>query len=138
MIAEPLTRPTRHTTEFVWGWERAAACKYLRYELIKNAVLACINDSDSILLRTDASKQGVGGIYLQQQMDDWRLICCCSRRLSPAEINYCMSNLEGLAIIYVVTKFRLYLLCWPFKIMTDHCALCMLSKKTPHSPRLTR
>lgn len=43
-----------------------------------------------------------------------------------------------MAIIYTVTKFRHFLLGKPLEILTDHCALCVLNKRTPTSARLKR
>ena len=80
----------------------------------------------------------MAGILLQQQGAEWRLITCCSRRLSSAEENYGISDLEGLAVVYSVTKLRNYLLGKHFTILTDHCSLCALKKRVPNSPRLYR
>lgn len=75
---------------------------------------------------------------LQQQNNIWHVITCCSRRLSKAEENYGASELEGLALVYCVTKLRNYLLGKHFTILTDHCGLCNLKSRMPHSARLRR
>lgn len=46
--------------------------------------------------------------------------------------------MEGLAIVYATQKLRPYLLGKHFKIMVDHCALCVLNKRIPQSARLRR
>jgi len=138
LIAEPLTRMTRKTTEFKWGTEQDSAFRQLITALKQNATLAHFNHEDPIMLKTDASRQGVAGILLQRQNDDWKMVSCCSRRLSPSESNYGITDLEGLAIMYSVSKFRHYLLGKRFQILVDHCALCVLSKKAPNSARLKR
>lgn len=137
-ISEPLSRLTRKTEPFEWGVEQEKAFTTILYELKKNATLANLNETDPIVLKTDASRVGVAGILLQQQQNEWRLVSCCSRRLSPAENNYSVTELEGLAIIYSVNKLRHFLLGRHFTILTDHCALCVLNKKQPNNPKLRR
>jgi hypothetical protein len=90
------------------------------------------------MLKTDASKIGVAGLMLQQQKGDWKLVTCCSRKLTKYEENYGITHLEGLAIIYSVKKLRNYLLGKPFDVIVDHCALCVLNKNTPLNDRLRR
>ena len=90
------------------------------------------------MVKTDASKVGVAGMLLQKQLGEWKIISCCSRRLSQSESNYGITDLEGLAVIYAVTKFRHYILGKTFQILVDHCALCVLNKRMPTSARLRR
>lgn len=138
MIAEPLTDLTRKGKIFKWQTEQQRAYESIIDALKKNATLSHFNHKDPILVKTDASRKGAAGILLQKQGIDWKLICCCSRRLSASETNYGITDLEGLAVIYTVSKLRPYLLGKPFKIMVDHCALCVLNKRVPNSSRLKR
>lgn len=105
---------------------------------MSNATLAHYNHVDPIMLKTDASKVGVAGTLLQKQNNDWKIVTCCSRRMSSAEANYGITDMEGLAIVYATQKLRPYLLGKHFKIMVDHCALCVLNKRIPQSARLRR
>lgn len=138
MIVEPLTKLTKKKVTFTWGEEQKNAYSKIIEELMKNATLAHMNNEDPLLVKTDASRKGVAGLLLQKQDNEWRLITCCSRRLSTSELNYGITDLEGLAIVYTVTKLRPYLLGREFKILTDHCALCALNKSMPNSARLRR
>ena len=137
MLAEALTNLTRKGIEFVWADEQCKAYRSIINELGKNATLAHFNHHDPLLVKTDASRQGVAGI-LQKHDGDWRIITCCSRRLSDSEANYGITDLEGLAVIYTVTKPRTYILGKKFQILVDHCALCVLNKRNPNSARLRR
>lgn len=137
-LAEPLTTLTRKNVEFNWGESQKRAFKDLLGELKKNATLTHYDHSKPTLIKTDASRSGVAGMLLQKHEDDWKLITCCSRRLSTSEANYGITDLEGLAVVYTVTKLRPYLLGKSFKILVDHCALCVLNKRVPASARLRR
>lgn len=138
MLAEPLTKLTRKGIDFVWEDEQREAYDKIINELAKNATLAHFNHKDPVLVKTDASRKGIAGMLLQRQSDEWRLITCCSRRLSSSESNYGITDLEGLAVVYTVSKLRPYLLGKKFQILVDHCALCVLNKRTPASARLRR
>lgn len=138
IIAEPLTKMTRKGVAFQWNAEQEEAFRGILRELAKNATLLHFNHKDPIQVRTDASHKGVAGILLQKDGQDWKLVTCCSRRLTTSESNYGITDLEGLALIYSVTKFRPYLLGKRFQILVDHCALCVLNKRMPNSARLRR
>lgn len=137
-LAEPLFRLTRKNVDYEWEGEQEVAFEQLRNSLCKNIILANFNYSDPVALKTDASIQGVAGLLLQRQENEWRIITCCSRRLSRSKMNYGISDLEGLAIIYAVSKLRNYLLGRHFTIITDYSALRSLKSKMPNSPRLRR
>lgn len=137
-ISEPLTRLIRKNQPFVWEEEQKEAFRMLIATLAENATLAHFNHTDPLMLKTDASKYGIAAILLQQQDGDWKMITCCSRRLSSSEQNYGITHLEGLAIVYSVQKLRSYLLGKLFTIVTDHAALSVLGKGTTSNVRLRR
>ena len=56
-------------------------------------------------------------------------IAFASRKLSFAKKNYTTIEREGLAMVYVLHKFRNYLLGGHFKIFIDHSSLKYLVNK---------
>jgi len=80
--------------------------------------------SKDFVLETDASKQGLGAI-LSQFQDDSRLypLAYTSRSLSPSERNYAITELEILAIVWVMTHFRYHLYGHRVTVYTDHAAV---------------
>lgn len=138
IIAEPLLKLLKKNVPYNWADAQDEAFSRLIEALGQNACLAHFNNNNLVILKTDASKKGVAAILLQRQNGDWRIVCCCSRRLTNSESNYGITDLEGLAVIYSVTKFRCYLLGREFRIVVDHYALCALNSKLPSSPRLKR
>lgn len=109
-ISAPITLLMRKESKFEWTQEHQTAFDKLKSELCRGPVLAHFNHHDRLALKTDASYTGIAAILLQQQKGDWHLITCASRRLSGPEENYPITELEGLALVYGVQKFRNYIL----------------------------
>lgn len=110
----------------------------IKTELSRAITLDHINSVDPVYLKTDASLVGLAGILLQEQHSELRIIACVSRHLRPAEKNYSIMEIEALAIISSLAKFRHYLLGRHFKIITDHRALSVLDSKSSTNARVQR
>ena len=87
-------------------------------------VLAYPDFNQPFILYTDASKEGLEAILAQEGAD---------KRIHPVtfilyknnchERNYPITDLEGLAVFWVIKKLKRYLRGTPFTIVTDHSAL---------------
>ncbi|XP_073967448.1 uncharacterized protein [Choristoneura fumiferana] len=82
-------------------------------------------------LHTDASSVAYSAILLQQCIEDGDLhpVHYFSRKTSEAQSKYSSYELEALAIVEGVKKFRHYLFGFHFKIVTDCKAFEMTLKK---------
>ena len=68
-------------------------------------------------------RDGYGlGAILSQYQDDNRLhpVAYASRSVSTSEVNYAISDLETLAVVWAVTHFRYYLYGHIVTVVTDH------------------
>ena len=61
-----------------------------------------------------------------------------SKKLSPAELNYTVTEKEFLAIVYSINKFRHYITGYPTFVHTDHSAIKYLRNKPITNARVTR
>ena len=105
--------------------------KYTAFFMKENAI--------SSNLFTDASDHSLGAILMQEDEEDrMRIISCASRTLKGPELNYYTTEKELLAIVYVLEKFRIYLLGAKVIIKTDHRALIFLKKCKFLNSRLIR
>jgi hypothetical protein len=66
---------------------------------------------------SDASGVGLGAVLLQ----DGRQVAFESRKLSPAEQNYTVTEQEMLGVIHASKTWRCYLEGGDFTVVTDHC-----------------
>ena len=65
-------------------------------------------------------------------------IAYASKQLTPAERNYSTSKRECLAMVFLVEKFRHYLICNPVAFFVDQMAIIFLINKPELKGRLAR
>lgn len=124
-----------------WSWDESHD---LAFQKMKLAFVKCVELGHHIpnakyILQTDASDTGVSGILYQYDSDgNPRIASLVSRCLGVAELNYTTTEKELLAIVYSVTKLRVYLLGREFEIITDHKGLIFLKSTAYLSARLIR
>ena len=76
-------------------------------ELLTKAPILKVLDMDAdFLVCTDASKEGLGGVLMQ----DGRVIAYISTKLRRHEENYITHDLELIAIVYALKVWRHYLI----------------------------
>lgn len=91
-----------------------------------------------LILTTDASNVGLGGV-LQQEINGQRHnLYYHSQLLSPCQRKYSTIEKEALAILKCFERIRPYLLSRNIILMTDHCPLCSIMNKTLHNNRVAR
>ena len=109
------------------------AFETLKQTCITAPVLAFADYTKSFLLEMDASKDGLGAVLSQKQVDGWyHPVTYGSRAFMPHLKNYHSTKLEFLALKWVVTEhFKEYLLYQPFLVKTDNNPLTYIMK-TPN------
>ncbi|MCP4487899.1 MAG: DDE-type integrase/transposase/recombinase, partial [Gammaproteobacteria bacterium] len=139
-IAAPLTALLSKDVQFIWTTETEAAFRELKHRLITPPVLHFPDPTKGrYYIETDGSKYGLGAVL--GQLDSQKRLCPIaygSRGLNRHEGNYAPSELEALACIFAVRKFRPYIWLEKVTIMTDHQALVYLLKQKEPAGRLHR
>lgn len=119
-MAKPLTHLLKKNISWQWGPDQETAFRVLQKELSQKPTLALYNPNASTELHTDACKIGIAGILLQRDKNlVLRPIAYFSRQTTPEEQNYSSYDLETLAVVSTLQKFRVYLVGLTFKIVTD-------------------
>ena len=129
-LASPLHALTRKNARFEWTEECQRSFDELKKRLTAAPIVALPRDEGEYRLDTDASAWSMGAVLSQIQDGHERVISYGSRLFSRAELNYCTTRRELLAVVYFVKYFKQYLLGKKFLIRTDHAALQWL-KRTP-------
>ena len=131
--ANPLFRLLKKNSKFNWDNKCNNAFEDLRQCLLTDPILVYPDFNKHFIIRTDASTKGIGGVLLQVEEDKLEHpISCVSRSLKPAEENYSITDLEGLAVIYTLKKFRQYIVSNKNQtiFITDHKPLTGFFKKS--------
>ncbi|GFX88725.1 retrovirus-related Pol polyprotein from transposon 17.6 [Trichonephila clavipes] len=126
-IAKPLSDLTRKDNPFMFEQPQMEAFEKLKKLLTESPVLSIFQQGRTTELHTDASQQGYGAVLLQEA-EDGKLhpVQYMSQKTTPAEEKYSSYELEFLAVVNALKKFRTYLLGNHFKIITD----CSAFQKT--------
>ncbi|GBN24637.1 Transposon Ty3-G Gag-Pol polyprotein [Araneus ventricosus] len=139
-IARPLSDLFKKDRKFKFGEEERISFNQLKLMLAEKPVLRIYNPNYETELHTDASLEGCGAILMQKSPDDknFHPTYYISKKTTDAEKKYSSYELEALAVIEAVKKFRVYLLGIPFKIVTDCSALEKTMQKKDLVTRVAR
>lgn len=124
--------------KFVWSPEANRAFEQIRSALVTEPVLSCPDYSKRFIIQCDASDVGIGGILVQGEGDEERIIAYMSRKLSSAEKKYHTTEKECLAVLRSIEKFRPYIEGARFTVVTDHASLLWMSNLKDPSSRVSR
>lgn len=139
-VARPLTKLLKKDSQWSWGEEQIKAFATLKTKLIERPILALFDPKLKTELHTDASSLGLGGILMQTQAETGALkpVAYFSRQTTPEERHFHSYELETLAVVCSLKKFRPYLLGLEFTVYTDCNALRTTLTKRDLIPRIAR
>jgi len=136
VIAKPLYDLLKKDTVFKFNIE-LNAFKELKIRLIKVPILAIYDPHDSTELHCDASSYGFGAVLMQRKFDlKLHPVFYFSKRTTVVESRYHNFELDSLAIIYALNRFRVHLLEISFKILIDCDAFKTILQKKNINPRI--
>uniref|UniRef100_A0A8C5C6I6 Gypsy retrotransposon integrase-like protein 1 n=1 Tax=Gadus morhua TaxID=8049 RepID=A0A8C5C6I6_GADMO len=139
-LASPMNDLTRKALPDRVTWSEAAdrAFKTLREALCSEPVLITPDFNLPVIVHTDASEVGLGGVLSQVRAGEEHPITYVSRKLLPNERNYSTVEKEALAIKWCLEKLRYYLLGREFTLVTDHDPLKWMAGAKNTNARVTR
>lgn len=139
IIAKPLYDLLRKNVPFTFTVVELKAFERIKTKLTSSPILAIYSPKDDTELHTDASALGFGAILMQRKSDlKYHPIFYFSKRTTETESKYHSFELETLAIIYALRRFRIYLQGRLFKIVTDCESLKLTLNKKEMNARIAR
>ncbi|WVZ97626.1 hypothetical protein U9M48_043144 [Paspalum notatum var. saurae] len=118
-ISKPMTALTQKNAKFAWSPKCEEAFGTLKKLLTSAPILAQPDITKPFDVYCDASGSGIGCVLMQEG----RVIAYASSQLRKHEVNYPTHDLELLAVVYALKKWRHYLLGNTCHIYTDHKSL---------------
>ena len=117
----PLYELLSNKTKWFWSESCEAAFLWAKEVLSSDQVLVHYDPSKPLVLSVDAGPHGIGAV-LSHRLGDGseKPIEYASRTLTMAERNYAQIEKEGLAIVFGIKRFNLYLYGRKFTLFTDH------------------
>jgi hypothetical protein len=139
-IAAPLTDLTKKNqpNKVSWGDAQEVAFQELKQHLMNYPILRLPDWTAEFILQTDASNSGAGAVLLQEVDGVKHPIAYASRKFLPRETRYSTIEREGLAIVWALQKFQVYLFGKHFWLETDHQPLIHIQRANPVNGRLMR
>lgn len=138
-LASPISDLIKKGKKFEMTEEALEAISNLKRSLTTAPVLVHPDYSRPFIVQCDASNSGIGAVLCQIDAEGFeRPIYFYSRKLNKSQKNYSVTELECLAAVYAIKKFRPYLEMQPFTVITDHSSLKWLMCQKDLSGRLAR
>jgi hypothetical protein len=126
-VAAPLNLLRKKGVKFKWDAEQQQAFEALKKAISQPPVLKMADFSEQFIVQTDASGVALGAV-LSQEVDGIRQpVAYASRTLTSQERKAASTyELECLAVLFAMDKFRKYIEHCPFVLETDNQALSWL------------
>lgn len=138
-LSSPLTDAIRKKGNFTLTPEAVKAFEELKRALVSEPILVHPDFNEPFQIHCDASIYGVGACLMQKDVEgNDHSICYFSKKLNSSQKNYSVTELECLAAVLAVEKFRPYIELHQFTIITDHSALKWLMEQKDLHGRLAR
>ena len=141
LISKPITELLKQNdgNNFSWGYQQQQAFDQLIQRLVTKPILGLYDVTREHEVHTDASSIGLAGMLLQRTDEkDWKPIFYYSRHCTDAERNHHSYELEVLAVVEALERFRIYILGKHFRLITDCSAIASIKTKKELIPRIAR
>ncbi len=136
VVAKPLHSMCSPKKVFRWSDEAQKAFEDIKAAILAAPLLHFIDYGLPIIVRTDASQLGVGGMLLQVVDGVEQVAGYVSRAFTEQEGRWSTVEQEAYAVVYAITSFESYIRGHAFIVQTDHRNLMFLYKA--RAPKVVR
>ncbi|KAH9716757.1 hypothetical protein KPL71_021569 [Citrus sinensis] len=137
-VSRPLCNLLAKDVPFIFNDSCLVAFEKLKQLLTSSPIIQAPNWSLPFELICDASDYAVGAVLGQRVDRIPHVIYYASMTFNDAQLNYSTTEKEMLAVVFVLEKFRSYLISCKIIVFTDHAALKYLLTKKDAKTRLIR
>ena len=137
-LATPLFKLLVKDVNFIWEDSCQKAFEDLKLRLSETPILRGPNWTLPFHINTDASDSTLGAVLGQKEEQMHYTIYFMSKNITPAELNYTVTEKEFLVVIFAINKFRHYITGYEVFIHIDHSAIRYLMNKPITNGRVTR
>ncbi|XP_043068710.2 uncharacterized protein [Drosophila bipectinata] len=138
IISEPLRVLLRKAQPFIWEQRQEDAFIELKRSLTSSPVITSYRLDAEHELHTDASAVGLAAVLMQNEAGQLKPIAYFSRATSKSEKNYHSYELEALAVVESLERFKYYVYGKNVRVVTDCNALKSSMDKKELIPRIAR
>lgn len=103
-----LTNSLKISKNAIWKWTSQMEKEFneIKNEIKEIKNLQIIDYNKRLVLRTDASNIGVGAVFMQENEDgELKAIEWASKKLTPTESRYTITEKEMLGVLFDIEKF---------------------------------
>uniref|UniRef100_A0A034WRX5 RNA-directed DNA polymerase n=1 Tax=Bactrocera dorsalis TaxID=27457 RepID=A0A034WRX5_BACDO len=138
IISEPLRLLLRKNQQFQWSEKQEEAFLALKTALTSKPLMTGYRVEADHQIHTDASSVGIAGVLLQREGGDWKPVAYYSRSTTDSERNFHSYELEVLAVVSSLERFRYYVQGKEIVVVTDCSAVTTAMHKRELIPRIAR
>lgn len=120
-----LRKLTHTDVEFDWTEKHVSELENILKTINSKPVLTIYDPKQPVVVQTDASKDGLGCVLMQNEQP----IAYASRTLSKSEKKWAQIEKELLAIVFACERFHYYLYGREFTVQSDHKPLETLVRR---------
>ena len=139
MLPKQLPLKKGNQTPITWNEEADASYQKLLDMICSDVTLACGTEGDLILM-TDASQLGIGGVLLVRTPEGERPVCYMSKALTSSQKKWATIDLEVYALYYFLTQsqYKEILRTQRVEARVDHKNILYMEKAANNNPRIYR
>ena len=130
----PIYDLQKKAKKFKWTDEAEKAFNEIKKLLVSLPVLKAPTPEGLFRLKSDTSREGVGGTLLQKQGDEWVVIGYHSKRLPKSAKNFGVTKLELTRLLVNIHGFMQLLRNRYFEVLVNHKAIEYMVKSKTESP----
>lgn len=136
----PLETLLQKEKKFRWESPQEEAFRQIKRSFKEAEDLFLMKKNPQLGIETDASKLALGARLYQKNPETQALetVAYSSRSLKPREQQYTVTEMEGLAVVWALHKWHIWLAERPITVKTDHKALTFIQTCALTNNRLAR